>query len=165
MKYKKFKENIMKTYKLLLSSALLITLAIPAFASEGKKTKEIKTLVGYNVTETTTYEGPKARLYEKIDANKDGTVTFKEYRNFSNVDNEYAIFSMMDTDRSKTISIEEFVNAQTTKGQTQFESELHGKNIVKGTNLKTRSLPKVKTYYEAVEPEIVEIKDIEPAAE
>ncbi len=156
----------MKTLKIaLFSTALLAVAAAPAFAAEGSKTKEIKELVGYNVTETTTYQGPKADAYRKMDANQDGTVTFKEYRNFSNLDNEYAAFIRMDTDSSKNLSMEEFVNANLNKGNTQFESEMHGKFSVKGTNLKTRALPETKTYYQPVDPTIVEIKDIEPAAQ
>ncbi|HPD83055.1 MAG: hypothetical protein R3D88_05030 [Alphaproteobacteria bacterium] len=156
----------MKTIKTtLFSAALIAVVATPAFAADGKKTKEIKELVGYNVTETTTYQGPKAEDYAKMDVNGDNSVTFKEYRNYSNLDNEYDAFIRMDKDGNKNLSLEEFVNANLIKGDTQVESELFGKAVVKGTNLKTRALPETKTYFTPVEPTIVEVKDIEPAAE
>lgn len=149
----------------LLSTALLAFVAAPAFAAEGNKTKEIKELVGYNVTEQATYGGPKAEAYAKMDVNGDNTVTFKEYSNYAMLDDEYNAFSRMDKDGNKNLSIDEFVNANLITGETQFESQLFGKTAVKGTNLKTRALPQTKTYYQPVEPTIVEVKDIEPAGQ
>lgn len=153
----------MTIYKALLGTALLAVIATPSFAADGKKTKEIKEIVGYNFTETQTYEGKQAALFKKIDYNSDGIVSLKEYQNASNADNEYELFTRIDRDGSKGISMEEFVSVNVTKGNTNIESELFGK--VSGTNLRTRKLPAAKTYYVPVEPEIVEIKQIEPAAE
>ncbi len=152
------------TKQILMGSALMAVMVAPAFAA-GKK--EITEIVGYNVTETTVelQEPKKAALYERMDYNKDGTVTFKEYRNFSTVENEYDVFARMDKDGSKNISYEEFVTFNNTKGSTKVESELHGKAQVKGTNLKTRVISTdTKSYYVPVEPEVVNITDVEPAA-
>lgn len=154
----------MTIYKTLLGTALLVVIALPAFAQDGKKTKEITEVVGYNVTETTTYEGPRANFYKKMDRDGSGGVDFKEYQRVASVDNEYAMFMRLDRNGDKSISVEEFVNADVTKGNTNIASEMFGK--VQGTNLKTRKLPEVKSYYLPIEPEIVEIKDIAaPAAE
>ena len=149
---------------ILLSAAMLGVISAPALA-EGKKMKEVTSIVGYNVTETRTLTGPKVALYNKMDANGDGTVTFKEYSNFSNLDNEYDAFSRMDKDNSKNISYDEFVNFNSTgKGTTEFESELHGKSV-KGTNLKTRVLQTPKKYYVPIEPKIINIEDVKPVTE
>jgi len=148
-----------------LGTVLALTISGAATAAEpthGKKTKEITEIVGYNVTETQTFEGPKARLFKRMDKNSDSALSFKEYQNYATVDNEYEIFSLMDTNNNKSVTIEEFINARPTKGSTQFSSEMFGK--VSGTNLKTRKLPEVKSYYEPIEPKIVEIKPIEPDA-
>lgn len=155
----------MKTLKTtLLSTALLAVIAVPAIAAEGKKTKEIKELVGYNVTEKTEYQGAKKATFMKIDRNKDGFVTSKEFMAKSNSENAYEDFLRMDKSGDKKVTLNEFASFSKTKGSTHFESELHGKTAVRGTNLKTRIIEE-KTYYEAVEPTIVEIKDIQPASE
>lgn len=152
--------------QLLFSVALASIIAVPAFAAEGKKMKEVKELVGYNVTETQIHTGPKAQQYKAMDYNKDGSVSLKEYSGFSNLDNEYAAFIRMDKNKDKLLSYDEYANFNNTgKGNTQFESELHGKAPVKGTNLKSRLVEETKTYYVPVEPEIVTIKDVGPAAE
>lgn len=149
----------------LLGVALATVIALPAHAAEGKKMKEITSIVGYNVIEQQVITGPKAELYQKIDTNDDGNITFKEYSNFSNLDNEYDAFIRMDKDGNKNISYNEFaIFNNTGKGTTEFESALHGKASVKGTNLKSRILQEPKQYYVPVEPEVVDIKDIEPAA-
>lgn len=154
----------MKTLKTtLLSTALLAVTVVPAMAAEGKKTKEIKELVGYNVTETTEIQTSRKGVFMKIDRNNDGFIDAKEFRNGSNLDDYYSAFLRMDTSGDKMVNLSEFADFSKTKGNTSVTSELHGKSV-RGTNLKTRALPVQKTYYEAVEPTIVEVKDIEPTA-
>ena len=151
--------------KLLMSAVILGAISAPAFASDAKKMKEVKSIVGYNVTETQVITGPKAKMYKKMDMNNDGTVTYKEYSSFSNLDDEYSVFLRMDKDGSKNLSYDEFATFNNTgKGSTQFESELHGKSV-KGTNLKTRSLQAPKSYFVPVEPEVVSVEEIQPAAQ
>lgn len=155
----------MKTLKTtLLTTALIAVAAVPAMAAEGKKTKEIKELVGYNVTEKTEYQGAKKATFMKVDANNDGFISAKEFRNGSNLDNYYEEFLRMDTSKDKRVTLDEFASFDKTKGNTQVESELHGKMAVKGTNLKTRAMTVEKSYYQPVDPTVVEIKNIEPAA-
>jgi Ca2+-binding EF-hand superfamily protein len=150
----------------LLSVAAITFVTTPAFAAEqtgGKKTKEITELVGYNVTEETSLEGQKEARFRKMDANADGSVNFKEFQNYSVLDNEYEIFSEIDVNQSKSIDFAEFSSYEQGKGKTEFESELHGKASVKGTNLKSRTLVE-KHYYVPVEPKIVSETDINPAS-
>ncbi len=155
----------MKTLKTtLLTTALIAVAAVPAIAAEGKKTKEIKELVGYNVTEKVEYQGAKKATFMRIDSNNDGFVTSKEFMAKSNSENAYEDFLSMDTSRDKRVTIDEYASFSKTKGNTHVESELHGKTAVRGTNLKSRVIEQ-KTYYQPVEPTVVEIKNIEPAAE
>lgn len=156
----------MKTLKTtLLGTALLAVIAAPSFAAEVKKTKEIKELVGYNVTETKEYIGPYAKAFKKMDKDGNGLVNFKEYQARANVDNEYEMFSLIDKDQSKTITIEELINSNVTKGSTHFKSETADQYAVKGTNIRTRPLVEKRSYYVEVEPEVVEIKNVDPAAQ
>ncbi len=156
----------MKTLKkTLLSTALLAVIAVPAIAAEGKKTKEIKELVGYNVTETTEIRTSRKGAFMKIDRNNDGMISSKEFRNGSNLDDYYSTFLRMDTSGDKMVSLGEFASFSKTKGNTHVASELHGKNVVRGTNLKTRVITEQKSYFEPVEPTVVEVKNVEPAAE
>lgn len=155
----------MKTLKTtLLSTALLAVVAVPAIAAEGKKTKEIKELVGYNVTETTEIQTSRKGAFMKIDRNNNGMIDAKEFRNGTNLENPYEDFLRMDRSGDKMVTLDEFASFNKTKGNTHVASELHGKNTVRGTNLKTRVIAEQKSYYEPIEPTIVEVKDIEPAA-
>lgn len=150
--------------KALLGTALLAIIVAPAMAAEKKMTKEIKELVGYNVTETQAYITARENTYKKMDKDGDNRVSFNDYQDFSNEDNEYMHFTTMDTNHDKYVSAAEFVAYNKTKGNTNVDSEMFGQYAVKGTNLKTRPLPETKTYFVPAEREVVEIKEIEPAA-
>ena len=150
----------------LLGVAAITFVTTPAFAADqtgGKKTKEITELVGYDVTEATAAAGQRERRFARMDANKDGSVNFKEFQNYSVLDNEYEIFSEIDEDQSKSLTLEEFASYEQGKGKTEFESELFGKVSVKGTNLKSRPVVQ-KQYYVPVEPKIVDEQTINPAS-
>jgi len=155
------------TKQALLGTALLAVMVAPAFAAETKKPtkKEVTEIVGYNVTETKAYTTPKEKIYQKMDKDGDDRVSFKDYQHFSNEDNSYMHFTSMDTDRSGYVSSEEFVAYNKTKGSTNVASEMFGKYEVKGTNLKTKPLPETKSYFVPTEREIVDVKEIEPAAQ
>lgn len=151
--------------KMILGLVLTTILSAPALAADGKK--EVTKLVGYNVTETEGAEiitGPKMGIFKKMDANGDNLLSYKEYSRFAKIEDKYSAYLRMDQDSDKAVTFLEYSGFNNTgKGSTQFESELHGKTTVKGTNLKTRIIePTTKTYYKPVEPEIVAI---EPAAE
>ena len=155
-----------KLTHLFLGTALVAFVATPAFAADnatGKKTKEITEVVGYEVTEKIPENNPKSGIFMKMDTSGDGEVSLKEYQNRSNVENSYEMFLSMDTDKSKTVSYEEFASFNPTKGNTQIESELHGKVAVKGTNLKSRAYTE-KSYFVPVEPKVVKEETIEPAS-
>lgn len=152
-------------FKLTLVAALLVSTAAPAFAAEGKNMKEVTSIVGYNVTEQQYLTGPKSEIYNTMDVNNDGGLTFKEYSSYSNLDNEYDAFARMDTDGNKMVSYVEYENFDNTgKGDTQFESQLHGKASVRGTNLKSRIIEEPNTYYVPVQPEVVDVQVVAPAA-
>lgn len=155
--------NTLKTA--LLSTALIAAMVAPAMAAEKKMTKEIKELVGYDVTVSQSYDALKLKAFNKIDRDADSYLTARELKNGSNIENSYALFLGMDTNKDKRISIEEYSTYDKTKGNTQVESELHGKAAVKGSNLKSRRVIETKTYFEPTEREVVEIKDISETAE
>lgn len=155
-----------KLTHLLLGTALVAFVATPAFAADtttGKKTKEITEVVGYEVTEKIPENNPKSEVFMKMDRDGDGEISLKEYQNRSAVENAYEMFITMDTDKSKTVSYEEFASFNPTKGNTQVESELHGKVAVKGTNIKSRRYTE-KSYFVPVEPKVVKEEAIEPAS-
>ena len=139
----------------LLTTALVAVVAVPAMATEGKKTKEIKELVGYNVTEKVEYNAGKKASFMRVDTNSDGQITVKEFRDGSNLENSYEEFLLMDTSGDKLVTIDEFSSYDKTKGHTHVESQLHGKVAVRGTNLKSRVITEQKTYYQPVEPTVV----------
>lgn len=150
------------TYTLLGAAALTLCLT-PAYAAEksgGKKTKEITSVVGYDVTEKTSMDGEKEAKFARMDTNADGSVTFREFQDYAVLDNEYEIFSEIDEDQSKFITLAEFVSYEQGKGKTEVESQLHGKARVKGTNLTSRVYTE-KHYYVPVEPKVVDVKPIE----
>jgi hypothetical protein len=147
---KTLKSNIAKS---LFTLALLSVAAQPTLA-EPKPTKEVTSLVGYNVTESVAYPEKTSRLFKKIDADGNGEVTFKEFQRSSNLENGYEIFLNMDRDKSKSVNLVEFGSYNRTKGNTQVRSQLESKNQVKGTNLKTKQL-ETKSYYMPVEPKVV----------
>ena len=146
-----------------MAMALIVPLSTAQAADGPKKTKEITELVGYDVTEAKSLAGKKEARFAKMDKNADGSVNFKEFRDFAVLDNEYEIFSEIDVDQSKSLTMEEFASYEQGKGRTEFESELHGKASVKGTNLKSRPIVE-KHYYVPVEPTVVDVQPIEPAS-
>ena len=149
-KLKTFKSNYTKS---LFTLALLSVAAQPALA-EPKPTKEVTSLVGYNVTESVAYPDGTGRLFKKIDTDGNGEITSKEFQRSSNLENGYEIFLNMDSDKSKTVNLIEFGSYNKTKGNTQVRSQLSDKNQVKGTNLKTKKL-ETRSYYMPVEPKVV----------
>lgn len=155
-----------KLANMVLGTALVAFVATPALAADtkkGKKTKEITEVVGYEVTEKIPENNPKSGVFTKMDTSGDGEVSLKEYQNRSTVENSYEMFITMDTDKSKTLSYEEFASYNPTKGNTHVESELHGKTAVKGTNLKSRTYTE-KSYFVPVEPKVIKEETIEPAS-
>lgn len=150
----------------LLGTVLAFTITGAATAAEptqGKKTKEITEIIGYNVTEKIPDNNPRSKSFSKMDKSADGEVTLKEFQNYSNLENGYEVFITMDTDKSKSLSYQEFASYNPTKGNTKVESELHGKAPVQGTNLKSRGYTE-KSYFVPTERKIVKEEAIEPAA-
>ncbi|NCO04414.1 MAG: hypothetical protein GW903_09510 [Alphaproteobacteria bacterium] len=142
----------------LLTAGSGMALASEANAPTPKMTKEVTELVGYNVTESVTYQGLKEHSFNKIDANSDGMLTAKEMQRGTNLENSYDIFLNMDSNKDMMVSIEEFSSYNKTKGNTQMRSTLEKENgefrSVKGTNIKSKPVV-TKEYFEAVKPKIV----------
>lgn len=147
-----------------LSTVMAFALVVPAMAAHAadgpKKTKEITELVGYDVTEAKSLAGKREARFVKMDKDASGSVDFKEFRDFAVLDNEYEIFSEIDVDQSKSLTMQEFASYEQGKGTTTVESELHGKVSVKGTNLKSKPYVE-KHYYVPVEPTVVDVQPIE----
>lgn len=147
----------------LLTLALLTAGSGMALANEGsapkpKMTKEVTELVGYNVTESVTYEGLQERSFKRIDTNADGMLTAKEIQRGSNDENSYDIFLNMDSNKDNLVNIKEFSSYNKTKGNTQVRSGLEKETgairSVKGTNIKSKVI-ETKQYFEPVERKIV----------
>lgn len=154
--------------KMLLTSAIAITMAVPAMAAEKKMTKEVTEIVGYNVTEGVQYEGVLTGSFNKIDYNNDGVITAKEMQRRTNLEDSYSIFLNMDRNKDNVVTIEEFSSYNKTKGNTQVRSGLNkelgiseddAKRAVRGTNIKSRVIT-TKEYYEPIEPQIVKEEPI-----
>tara|TARA_B100000949_G_scaffold101216_1_gene90267 strand:+ start:447 stop:938 length:492 start_codon:yes stop_codon:yes gene_type:complete len=153
-----------KLQKALLATVALTLVAPAAFAADQttpKKTKKVTELVGYDVQEVETQTGAKVDTFAKIDANANGIVDWKEFRDHANLDNEYEIFSRIDVDGNKSITLNEYTSFNKTKGNTAVESELHGKGKreVKGTNLTSRVMK--RQYYVPVDRKVVAVEPIE----
>lgn len=153
---KTFKSKYIKSFLTLA----LVTIAIQPALAEPKPTKEVTSLVGYNVTESVAYPEGTNRLFKKIDSDGSGEISAKEFQMSSNLENGYEIFLNMDKDKSKSLSLIEFGSYNKTKGNTQVRSQLTDKNRVKGTNLKTKPLV-TKSYYMPVEPKVVKEEPID----
>lgn len=153
------------TKKILYTGIMSLTLsgfAATTHAAEGgNKTKEVTELVGYNVKEV---QVPLAttnnKKFNRIDKNGDNVISLKEFKQASNHENEYAVFVDMDKDNNKVVSYEELFSFNKTKGNTNVESELHGKKRVKGTNVSTRVF-KEKNYFVPIDPVVVDVTPIE----
>ncbi len=89
--------------KLMLGAAmiaLVVTVSAPAFA------REVTNVVGYVKTET-TYSNRDAE-FMKIDLSGDGAINFKEFQRFAQLENEYEMFNMNDTNNDELLSIDEY---------------------------------------------------------
>jgi len=149
------------TAGLLLGATCLIAFDAHANETSTTKTKEVTTLVGYDVKEVVMPASiAKDTRFGKIDKDMDKHISFKEFQNASQLDNEYAIFSQIDANGDDKVTYEEFYSFNKTKGDTKIESTLHGKAKVKGTNLKSRVYTE-KNYYVPVDPVVVDVKPIE----
>jgi hypothetical protein len=153
-----------KTIKYLIAGFLVLATGFTAadvHANEPKKAKEVTELVGYDVTEAVVPESiPKDSRFARIDKNMDEHISFNEFQNASQLNNEYAVFSEMDRNNDDKLTYEEFFNYNKTKGKTHIESKLHGKVPVKGTNLVSKAYTE-KNYYVPVEPVVVDVQPIE----
>lgn len=146
----------------LLTTGLFALTAFGAQAAEGaKKTKEITELVGYDVKEVVMPASiARDSRFGKMDTDMDKHISFKEFQNASQLENEYAVFTEIDANGDEKLTYEELYSYNKTKGKTKIESELHGKAKVKGTNLVSRVYTE-KNYHLPVDPVVVDVKPIE----
>jgi Ca2+-binding EF-hand superfamily protein len=89
--------------KLMLGVAavtMALTLSAPSFAREETR------VVGYVNTET--YISDRDNEFARIDDNKDGVISFKEFQRHAMLENEYEIFNMNDNDKDKVLSLQEW---------------------------------------------------------
>ena len=90
------------------AAAIAITFSAPSFATEMKKTREVKQVVGY-VETTKTYNDRDAE-FRRVDTSGDGAINFKEFQAGSILENEFEMFDMNDTNDDQLLTIEEFRN-------------------------------------------------------
>lgn len=151
------------TAGLILGATGLIALSAQANSAENSKTtktKEITELVGYDVKEVTMPASiAKDTQFGKMDTDMDKHISFKEFQNASQLDNEYTIFTEIDANSDDKLTYEEFYSYNKTKGETKVESTLHGKAKVKGTNLTSRVYME-KNYHVPVDPVVVDVTPI-----
>ena len=81
-------------------AAIAITAATPSFA------REVKQIVGYVKTETTTSN--RDAEFHKADTSGDGAINFNEFMAASVFENEYEMFNMNDSNNDELLTIEEF---------------------------------------------------------
>ncbi len=81
-------------------AAIAITASAPSFA------REVKQVVGYVKTET-TYNDRDAEFH-KIDTSGDSAINFKEFQKFAQLENEYEMFNMNDTNNDDLLTIDEY---------------------------------------------------------
>ena len=81
-------------------AAIAITAATPSFA------REVKEVVGYVKTETTT--STRDAQFHDADKSGDGAINFNEFQNAAVMENEFEMFDMNDTNDDQLLSIEEF---------------------------------------------------------
>ena len=95
--------------KLMLGAAVLAIgtiAAAPSFAKEPANTRTVTDVVGYVKTET-TYSNRDAE-FMNIDVSGDGAINFKEFQRFAQLENEYEMFNMNDTNNDELLTIDEY---------------------------------------------------------
>lgn len=106
------------TVKILGLSALALAIASPAMAENAPaktKTHTVTEVVGYE--ETIEYRVPaKDEAFAKMDTNRDGVVTFNEFRNNTNHTEPYGVFTRIDTNRDDLVQLDELRVFSKTKG-------------------------------------------------
>lgn len=104
------------TAKLLGLSALALAVATPALAENApKKTHTVTEVVGYE--ETIEYTVPqKDEAFAKMDTNRDGVVTFNEFRNNTNHTEPYGVFTRIDSNQDDLVQLDELRVFSKTKG-------------------------------------------------
>lgn len=104
------------TAKLLGLSALALAVATPALAENVKtKTHTVTEVVGYE--ETINYTVPaKDEAFAKMDRNRDGVVTFVEFRGATNHTEPYGVFTRIDQNQDDLVQLDELRVFSKTKG-------------------------------------------------
>lgn len=98
------------------SDGLVTVTEFRTFEKNNSKMRTVTELVGYE--ETITIVVPtKDTQFMKLDINGDGEVDFKEFQRGAMLDNEYEIFTKIDVDRNKQLSMDEYRAFEKTKGQ------------------------------------------------
>lgn len=117
------------TAKLLGLSALALAIATPALAENAParktKTHTVTEVVGYE--ETINYTVPaKDEAFAKMDVNRDGVVTFNEFRNNTNHNEPYGVFTRIDTNRDDLVQLDELrVFSKTKSSHSESSSRFN----------------------------------------
>ncbi len=106
--------------KLFITTAILGTVLTVASANN-VNAKEVKELVGYNVTTVTPADeivASKPNFFNSADVNRDGLLTLKEFKNKASLDDEYERFITLDTNNDKMLDLQEYIEHAPGKGYT-----------------------------------------------
>lgn len=110
-------KNSMKILGLAIASTAIAAPAFAADMKEGPKTHTVTEVVGY--VETVEYPDGVRDTFVKLDKDRDGRISFNEYRNGSMVDEPYRIFLDIDTSGDKSVTIDELSGFSKTKGTSE----------------------------------------------
>lgn len=128
---------------------LALALSAPALAESVTQnpdgTKTVTEVVGYN--ETVTFAVPaKDSIFAQMDRSNDGLVQWAEFRDYSQMDNEYEMFLKMDKNRDKVIELNEYRAFDKLRNRVLTESDGDHRVAVDKPAVATRDLPEGESY-------------------
>jgi Ca2+-binding EF-hand superfamily protein len=89
-----------------LLASLVAGISIAIISGPAMSSQTVTSVVGYTHTETITNERD-AEFY-LIDLSKDGAINFHEFQKHAQLENEYEMFNMNDSNNDDLLTIEEF---------------------------------------------------------
>ena len=92
----------MKKFTLMLTASAFVVIGFAGVAQARTETE----VIGYVKTETITSK--RDGEFQKIDTSGDGAINFKEFERYAQLENEYEMFKMNDTNNDDLLTIEEY---------------------------------------------------------
>lgn len=118
--------TISKAKLMLLAAPLALAVSLPAMAETVKVnpdgTKTVTEVVGYK--ETITYAVPeKDAIFARMDRDNDGVLSWKDFRDSVQMDDEYGTFIRMDKNRDGIVSLDEYRQFDNLRNRVLTESD------------------------------------------